>query len=226
MVQRVSLGLDRPKFPVKRFGNQVNSLIPPPSSRPIVPKPNPFYDALIFGIVFQEPFADAFKLTPPAVFIRIRFPKRSRIVVMSQRGENFKRGKTGQAREQMSLDEEGHFRMASRCHAERVSIYSTKKSLARIGDTSSGFQATSPQSGEGIIFRDDYPGWLLRCASNPGLISFCPVRAIQPAHSHLRPLTQFTGPVCRARAPCSCRKNIFPSDRPAGFSARRRRRRR
>ena len=34
-----------------------------------------------------------------------------------------------QAREQMSLDEERRFWMASRCHAERVSIYSAKKSL-------------------------------------------------------------------------------------------------
>jgi hypothetical protein len=41
----------------------------------------------------------------------------------------FQPGKAGQAREQMSLDEEGRFRMASRCHAEIVSIRSAKKSL-------------------------------------------------------------------------------------------------
>jgi hypothetical protein len=41
----------------------------------------------------------------------------------------FQFGKGGQAREQLSLDEEGRFRMASRCHAERVSICSEKKSL-------------------------------------------------------------------------------------------------
>jgi hypothetical protein len=32
----------------------------------------------------------------------------------------------------MSLDEEGRFRMASRCHAERVSIRSAKKSLCHL----------------------------------------------------------------------------------------------
>jgi hypothetical protein len=41
----------------------------------------------------------------------------------------FQFGKAGQAREQMSLDEEGRFRMASRCHAKRVAICSAKKSL-------------------------------------------------------------------------------------------------
>ena len=40
-----------------------------------------------------------------------------------QRGNlRFQFGKAGQAREQLSLDEEGRFGMASRCHAERVSI--------------------------------------------------------------------------------------------------------
>src|ERR1035437_9911091 len=58
------------------------------------------------------------------------FKRRAARLFVRQRGNlRFQFGKAGQAREQMSLDEEGRFRMASRCHAERVSIRSAKKSL-------------------------------------------------------------------------------------------------
>ena len=58
------------------------------------------------------------------------FKRSAARLLVRQRGDPlFQFGKAGQAREQMSLDEEGRFGMASRCDAERVSIHSAKKSL-------------------------------------------------------------------------------------------------
>ncbi|MDD5140400.1 MAG: hypothetical protein PHY43_09115 [Verrucomicrobiales bacterium] len=58
------------------------------------------------------------------------FKRSTARLLVGQRGNLlFQFSKAGQAREQMSLDEEGRFWMASRCHAERVSIHSAKKSL-------------------------------------------------------------------------------------------------
>jgi len=58
------------------------------------------------------------------------FKRRTARLFVGQRGDlRFQFGKAGQASEQMSLDEEGRFGMASRCHAGRVSICLVKKSL-------------------------------------------------------------------------------------------------
>ena len=75
MVQRISLGLDCPKFFIKSFCDQVYAFIPPPTPRPIVPQPDTFDYALIFGIVLQKPFADALKLPPTPMFIRTELAK-------------------------------------------------------------------------------------------------------------------------------------------------------
>src|ERR1017187_303192 len=66
------------------------------------------------GVVFplrgEIGFGENFKRSPASLFVR-------------QRGNlRFQFSKAGQASEQLSLDEESRFRMASRCHAERVSM--------------------------------------------------------------------------------------------------------
>jgi len=66
----------RPKFFINSFCDKVYSFIPSPPARPIVPKPNTFYYALIFGVVLKKPFADALKLTPTPVFVRAEFAKK------------------------------------------------------------------------------------------------------------------------------------------------------
>ncbi|HEY1717783.1 MAG TPA: hypothetical protein VGH42_05735 [Verrucomicrobiae bacterium] len=74
------------------------------------------------GVVFplrgKIGFSKNFKRIAASFFIR-------------QRGNLlFQLCKAGHASEQMSLDEEGRFGMASRCHAKRVSIHFAKKSSA------------------------------------------------------------------------------------------------
>jgi hypothetical protein len=88
------------------------------------------------------------------------FKRRAARLFVGQCGDFlFQFGKAGQASEQMSLDEEGRFWMASRGHAEIVSIYSAKKSLrANRGHLIRPAATFFPSDAEKELFVGQFPG--------------------------------------------------------------------
>ena len=60
--QRVGLGLNSPQLVIEPLGNEVNSLVPAPASRPVVPQPDTLDETPILRVVLQELFADPLEL--------------------------------------------------------------------------------------------------------------------------------------------------------------------
>ena len=76
--QRVGLGLDSPQLVIEGLGNEVNSLVPAPASRPVVPQPDTLDETPILRVVLQEPFADPLELASAPVFVRAEAAKQLR----------------------------------------------------------------------------------------------------------------------------------------------------